>query len=432
MSDTTAAMLDDESASGPLLAADGTPLKLKLARTTRRMKWNAFLLTLPLVLFLIISFVIPIGQMLYRSVHNPTGSNVLPQFAQSIQDWDEKGGMPSEEYLEIFVKDLTIAKKNREVGKTVGNLATRINRELPGSRSLFTKTARKAKNITEGPYKEALLAIDPRWENPAVWKSLKRASKDYTLSFYLAATDRKYDENGSIVMAEELYQIYLPILWKTIWASALITALCFIIAYPVSYLLSTLPLATSNLLMILVLLPFWTSLLVRTSAWIAMLQTEGIINNILVFLGFIADDSRIQMIYNLEGTIVSMVHILLPFMILPLYSVMKTIPPTYMRAARSMGATGTYAFTRVYFPQTIPGIAAGTLLVFILAIGYYITPALVGGSDGLLISNLIADHIKKTLNWSLGAALGTILLVVVLIFYWVYNKLVGVDNLKFG
>ena len=163
-----------------------------------------------------------------------------------------------------------------------------------------------------------------------------------------------------------------------------------------------------------------------------MLQKSGIINNVLVYLGIIADESRIQMIYNITGTVIAMVHILLPFMILPLYSVMKTIPPSYMRAARSMGASGTYAFTRVYFPQTIPGIAAGTLLVFILAIGYYITPALVGGSDGLLISNLIADHIKKTLNWSLGAALGTILLVVVLVFYWIYNKLVGVDNLKFG
>lgn len=163
-----------------------------------------------------------------------------------------------------------------------------------------------------------------------------------------------------------------------------------------------------------------------------MLQTEGIINDALVFLGAIDDDGRIQMIYNQTGTIISMVHILLPFMILPLFSVMKTIPPSYMRAAKSMGASTFYSFRRVYFPQTIPGIAAGTLLVFILAIGYYITPALVGGNDGLLISNLIADHIKKTLNWSLGAALGTILLVVVMVFYWIYNKLVGVDNLKFG
>ena len=425
MSDTT------NQTTAPLVAADGTPLKQKLARTTRRMKWRAFLLTVPLVLFLLISFVLPIGQMLYRSLYNPAGSNVMPNFAVAIQEWDGED-LPSEEIFEVFVKDMISAKANREVGKTIGNLATRVNYELPGSRSLFTKTARKAKKIEEPPYKDALFAIDKKWDNPVLWKTLQRVTKDYTLAFYLAATDRKYNAQGEIVRADPLYQIYLPILWKTIWLSALITSLCFIIAYPVSYLLSTLPLRTSNLLMILVLLPFWTSLLVRTSAWIAMLQTEGIINNIFVYLGIIGDENRVQMIYNMTGTVIAMVHILLPFMILPLYSVMKTIPPSYMRAARSMGASGTYAFTRVYFPQTVPGIAAGTLLVFILAIGYYITPALVGGSDGLLISNLIADHIKKTLNWSLGAALGTILLVVVLVFYWIYNKLVGVDNLKFG
>ncbi len=419
--------------NGPLIAADGTPLKQKLAKTTRAMKTRAFLLTMPLVLFIIISFVIPIGQMLHRGFYNPAVSNVMPSFSVAIKDWDETTGeLPSEEIFEIFVKDLALAKKNREVGKTVGNMATRINYELPGSRSLFTKSARKAGKITEGPYKEALFALDKKWDNHNLWRTLKRASNDYTISFFLAALDMKYDEAGNITRADELYRIYVPILMKTLLLSALITLLCFLIAYPVAYLLSTLPLATSNLLMILVLLPFWTSLLVRTSAWIAMLQQQGIINNIFVFLGLIGDESRIQMIYNQTGTVISMVHILLPFMILPLYSVMKTIPPSYMRAAKSMGATNTYAFRRVYFPQTIPGIAAGTLLVFILAIGYYITPALVGGSDGLFISNLIADHIKKTLNWSLGSALAAILLVVVMVFYWMYNRLVGVDKLKFG
>lgn len=356
----------------PLVAADGMPLKQKLAKTTRRMKLRALALTLPLVLFLIIAFVAPIGEMLFRSFHSPVGTNVMPQFAEAIQTWDGEG-LPSEELFEMFVKDMAAAKKSREIGKTIGNLATRINYELPGSRGLFTSSARKVGKITEGPYKEALIAINKKWENPVVWRTLKRASRDYTLAFYLAATDRKYDDNDNIVMADKLYRIYLPILWKTIWVSAVITLLCFIIAYPVSYLLSTLPLRTSNLLMILVLLPFWTSLLVRTSAWIAMLQTEGVINNIFVYLGLIPDSARIQMIYNLQGTIIAMVHILLPFMILPLYSVMKTIPPSYMRAARSMGASGTYSFFRVYFPLTIPGIAAGTLLVFILAIGYYIS-----------------------------------------------------------
>jgi putative spermidine/putrescine transport system permease protein len=410
---------------------DGVPLKQSLARATRRQRLQALMLVMPLLLFLLIAFVMPIGEMLFRSVYSPVGSSVLPKFSEVIQDWDGKD-LPPEETFKVFVEDMKLARSNREIGATVGNLATRVNYEIPGSRGLFTSTSRKLRKVEEGPYKEALIALDKRWADPHIWRTLQRVGQDYTLSFYLAATDRKYDENNNIVMADPLYQIYLPILWKTLWLSALITLICLIIAYPVAYLLATLPLRTSNLLMIMVLLPFWTSLLVRTTAWIAMLQKEGVLNNIFVFANIISDENRVQMIYNQTGTIIAMVHILLPFMILPLYSVMKTIPPYYMRAARSLGATGTYSFIKVYFPQTLPGIGAGTLLVFILAMGYYITPALVGGSDGLLISNLIADHIKKTLNWSLGSALGAILLVIVLVFYWIYNKLIGVDNLKFG
>ena len=415
-----------------LISADGVPLKQKLAQTTRQARIRAFILTVPLVLFLIVSFVIPIGQMLFRSVHNTSGSDVAPNFASEIQKWDGEG-LPSERVFELFAKDIISSQAKREIGKTPGKLGTRVNYEMPGSLSLIKSAARKFKKIDEsGPYKEAILAQNKKWENPVLWRTLKRVSRDYTPSFYFAALDLKYDEDESVVSADATYQIYVSNFWKTLRLSAIITFLCFLLAFPVSYLLSTLPLRTSNLLMILVLLPFWTSLLVRTTAWIAILQSKGIINNILVFIGIISDENRVQLIYNQTGTIFAMVHILLPFMILPLFSVMKTIPPSYMRAARSMGATPFTAFRRVYFPQTLPGIAAGTLLVFILAIGYYITPALVGGADGVLISNLIANHIQKSLNWSLGAALGTILLVTVMMLYWLYNKLVGIDKLSFG
>jgi putative spermidine/putrescine transport system permease protein len=138
------------------------------------------------------------------------------------------------------------------------------------------------------------------------------------------------------------------------------------------------------------------------------------------------------MIYNMQGTVIAMTHILLPFMVLPLYSVMKTISPSYVRAARSLGATPARAFWKIYFPQSVPGIGAGSILVFILAIGYYITPALVGGESGQLISNFIAFHMQKSLNWGLAAALGGILLGGVLALYWLYNKLVGIDNMKMG
>ena len=163
-----------------------------------------------------------------------------------------------------------------------------------------------------------------------------------------------------------------------------------------------------------------------------MLQQQGVINDTLVFIGLVADDGRLAMINNQTGTIIAMTHILLPFMILPLYSVMRTIPPSYMRAAKSLGATDWTAFWRVYFPQSVPGIGAGCILVFILSIGYYITPELVGGTSGTFISNRIAYHISSSLNWGLAAALGVILLAVVLVLYWLYDRIVGIDNVKLG
>ena len=203
-------------------------------------------------------------------------------------------------------------------------------------------------------------------------------------------------------------------------------------AYPIAHLLSTLPLRYSNLLLICVLLPFWTSLLVRTSSWMILLQQQGVLNDILVYFKIVGDKSRLELMYNMTGTFVAMTQILLPFMVLPLYSVMKTISPSLMRAGKSLGGTPFVAFWKVYFPLTIPGIGAGCLLVFILAIGYYITPALVGGASGTLISNQIAYHMKTTLDWSFASAMGLMLLGGVLVIYWLYNKLVGVDNIKLG
>ena len=261
---------------------------------------------------------------------------------------------------------------------------------------------------------------------------MKLTSQNLTPAFYAAALDGKYTVDRGFVRQNENRQIYLTLFWRTVMISVTVMGLCLLLGYPVAYLLATLPLKSSNLLMIMVLLPFWTSLLVRTTAWIAILQSQGVINDLLVFMGVTSDDARFSLIYNMTGTIVAMTHILLPFMILPLYSVMKTIPPSYMRAARSLGATPTTAFIKIYMPQTIPGVGAGGLLVFILAIGYYITPALVGGASGTLISNQIAFHMKSTLDWSFASAMGLMLLSGVLVIYWLYNKIVGIDNIKLG
>lgn len=414
--------------AGPILTtADGTPLKQALARATRRNKIRAFLLVAPLVLFILVTFIIPIVDMLTRSVANPEVQDAIPQTAALLAEWDGKG-LPSEEVFASMAKELSKKENRREIGRMAG----RLNFEDSGFRSLFNKTQRRIDRVKEGPYKDALITIDKDWGKTSTWKVIQLMSPTTTFSYYLSALDRTYDENGNVVMQPEWKQIYVQLFMKTIYVSLGVTIACLILAYPISYLLATLPASKGNLLLILVLLPFWTSLLVRTTSWIVLLQTNGVINDTLVWLGIISDDNRITMIYNMTGTVIAMTHILMPFMVLPLYSVMKTISPSYLRAARSLGANPLVAFVRVYMPQTVPGVGAGSILVFILAIGYYITPALVGGQDGQLISNFIAYHMQKSLNWGLAAALGTILLAGVLAMYWLYDRIVGIDNMKLG
>ena len=415
-------------AEGPLTTADGTPLKTALGRATRRARWRAFVLVAPLLLFVLVTFAVPIVQMLHRSVHNDAFSANMP----AVSEWLRANELPAdaapgEEAFAALREDLVTTRENR----TIGSVATRVNYDYPGASSLFKSSARKAGRM-EPPFRQALLDADDEWGDPALWSAMKGASSAYTGNFYLTAVDLERASDGSIQRVDERRRIYVPLFVKTFVLSAVITGLCFLLGFPVAHLLANLPLRTSNLLMICVLLPFWTSLLVRTTAWIAMLQSEGVVNDTLVATGVLDDASRVQMIYNETGTIVAMTHILLPFMILPLYSVMRTIPPSYVRAARSLGATPWTAFWRVYFPQTVPGIGAGVLLVFILAVGYYITPALVGGAKGQLISNLIAFHMQRSLNWSLAAALSAILLGSVLILYWLYDRIVGIDNMKLG
>ncbi|KGJ05929.1 putative spermidine/putrescine transport system permease protein [Paracoccus halophilus] len=412
---------------GPLRTADGQPLARALARSQARARRQAFLLVLPLLLFVLITFVVPIGQMLQRSVKNDGFSANMPQISAWFAE-NPPGTEPDAAAWQALALDLQAAAEARSIG-VVG---TRINYDMPGTRSLFTSAGRQVRRGIEPPYREKLLEMDEDWADPQLWSVMRQASTPYTANFYLAAMDMTRDEAGNIVRVEEQQRVYLMLFMRTLWLSLLITFTTFVLGFPVAHLLATLPMRKSNLLMILVLLPFWTSLLVRTTAWMVLLQQQGVINDVFVWLGIINDSQRLQMIYNQTGTIIAMTHILLPFMILPLYSVMRTINPSYVRAARSLGATSWTAFRRIYFPQTLPGLGAGALLVFILAVGYYITPALVGGSSGQLISNLIAMHMTRTLNWSMAAALAAMLLGGVLILYWLYDRLVGIDNLKLG
>ena len=515
----------ERSEKGQMLAADGTPLKRSLARALRRQKLRALALIAPLLLFVLLTFIMPIADMLFRSVENQIVSETLPETVTLLKDWNpEAEDLPPEPVWTAFYIDLVLAEEQ----KLHTRLGTRLNYELTGVSSLFRKTGRAVGRFDTDVYTDQFVELDPAWEAPATWvelfqgdgnrtalpltartwdrwtayletegddpaeedvedflftalytdlmrpdidlsdaanrvkdaeaavdgfdsvsireqffeadddwqdpevmRTIQVYAPNYTPGYFLNAADAQLTADGVSFRADN-ERIYGILFKRTIFMSMTITLSCILLGYPVAWILANLPARSANLLLILVLLPFWTSLLVRTSAWKVMLQQQGVINDTLVWLGLVSDTDRLIMINNQFGTIVAMTHILLPFMILPMYSVMQTIPPTYLRAAKSLGATNWTAFWRVYFPQSVPGIGAGSILVFILSIGYYITPEIVGGTTGTFISNRIAYHISSSLNWGLAAALGTILLAVVLILYWAYDKIVGIDNVKLG
>jgi len=422
--------MSDTTQDGQVLTtADGKPLKAALAKALRREKLRALMLIAPLLIFVLITFVAPIADMLFRSVENGIVADTLPKTVVALQEWDPTSGeVPDETVYAALYDDMVVAVEE----KTHTRLGSRLNYEESGISSLFRKTGRRIKRMDEGgPFKEQFLDADKDWGTVETWQVLKRYSPRITPGYFLNSFDAEMTAEG-IQMKPEDERIYMFLFGRTLFLSIVITVSCLLLGYPIAFLLASLPLRTSNLLMILVLLPFWTSLLVRTSAWKVLLQQQGVINDFLVWTGLVSDAGRLVMINNQTGTIIAMTHILLPFMILPLYSVMKTISPSYVRAAKSLGANDWTAFWRVYFPQSVPGIGAGAVLVFILSIGYYITPELVGGTSGIFISNRIAYHISSSLNWGLAAALGTLLLVAVMVLFVVYDKIVGIDNVKLG
>ena len=410
-----------------ILTTDGIPLEESLKKAEKKNKIKAFLLVCPLLLFLIITYVFPIGDMLFRSVDDRMVTNMLPKTYKAMENWDGKE-LPEEEVFASFYQDYKLLIEQ----KTFGKLATQLNYEKNGFKSILKKLQRKMKKFEDGNYKEQIMDVHKRWANVEYWRAIKRRAPAYTYQKYLKGIDMYENEKGEIINVSEDRRVHRILWMRTLEIAFFVTVFCFLMAYPIAHLLATLPMKYSNLLMICVLLPFWTSLLVRTASWMILLQQQGIVNDFFVMIGLVSDDNRLEMMFNKTGSYVAMTQILLPFMVLPLYSVMKTISPSLMRAGKSLGGTPFVAFWKVYFPLTIPGIGAGCLLVFILAIGYYITPALVGGASGTLISNQIAFHMKSTLDWSFASAMGLMLLSGVLVIYWLYNKLVGIDNIKLG
>ena len=397
-------------------------------REMRRRKTTAFALVAPLLAFLVFAFFAPIATMLVRSFYHPTVAELIPEITPELRAWDGVG-LPDQALRARFAVVLAQLNEARQSGK----LAEEANRAMPGASSMVKSSARKiAKSTPEALAAEGaelLIAADKRWGEPEIWLALRHVGAVHTPDYYLTALDLERSPSGEI-RGRDGAHIYVDLYAKTLKTALIITVLALIAAYPLSFYLATTSSATANLLMVFVLLPFWTSLLVRTTAWIALLQTNGAVNSVLMYVRVIAQP--LELLYTQFSTVLAMTHILLPFMVLPLYSVMKGIDPTLMRAAVSMGSKPFPAFLRVYLPLTLPGLSAGVLLVFIISVGYYITPALVGGTEGQMISNIIAFHMQQSNNWELAAALGSLLLVIILVLYWVYDRFVGAGNIKLG
>ncbi|WP_022728823.1 ABC transporter permease [Fodinicurvata sediminis] len=407
--------------------ADSTAdLKQRLRRTERRRRLGSLGLFAPSVIFLLIFFALPIALMLYRAVQNPEVANTFPETMAAIQQWDGEG-MPEEAIVAQFATELRDAREERQLSAP----GRRLDYEVVGYRGLLRATAFGLPDgEPEASWTDTLIEIDPRWEESKYWQALKENASPFTLDYVLTALDLEFAEDGSLQWVSDQQAIYLDLYERTLWMAFVITSAALLLGYPIAYLMTNSSRMVQGILLVLVLLPFWTSLLVRTASWMVLLSRTGPVNTLLVNLGL--TDAPLELLYNRFGVYVGMIHILLPFMIMPLYAVMRGIPHSHMRAAASLGAPPLRAFRRVYLPQTMPGIAAGCLLVFILAIGFYITPALLGGNDDQMISYFIAYHTNETLNWGLAAALGVILLVMIFVLYAIFTRLTGTGRIQMG
>ena len=389
---------------------------LKLNKNT----WASLALVSPLIVFLACFYYYPIASFLHRGVSTQEVLKVLPATAESLASWDQdQGELPSEETFQRFADDLLLSRQSTAI------LARRLNSMEVGMRSAVRAAARAARDtadVSAAEMKSVIIQSDEVWGRVSAWAMLKRETRAFTPTFLLDAIDYKFGLDGLEPKVEE-DGAFLPIYIRTLVLSFSVTVICLLIGYPVAWWIAMAPPKMSSFLMMLVLIPFWLSILARTAAWIIVLQGNGPVNAMLMWLG--AVDQPMQLIFNRFSVILVMVHVMLPFLVLPLYSSIRSIPKSYFWAASNLGAKPPSAFYHIIMPLTLPGIWAGCFMVFILSIGYYITPALVGGARDQMISTFIAFYTNQSVNWALASALSGWLLAIMLVLVLFGQRLVG-------
>ncbi len=375
---------------------------------------RSLLLLAPLLVFLLAFFVWPLFSMMSQSVSDTAVLRLLPRSAEVLAGWD-RTSPPTLPMQQALMEDLRAVDDDQ----ALGDMVRRLNSARSGFRTLMGKTT-SALGDTDNPPAD-LVSIDKRWEKPEFWLAIADALSPLTDRNLLAALDLGRNAAGEIEHLPADQSVNSVILVRTFWIAALVTFFCAAIGYPYAIIAASLSGWKRDLMLAAVLLPLWTSLLVRTAAWFILLQEQGLINDLLRWLRLI--DAPLPLIFNRTGVIIAMTHVLLPFMVLPIYSVLITIPKNLMPAAASLGAPPLRAFLRVLLPLSLRGVASGGLLVFISAIGYYITPALIGGPGDQMISSIIAFYATGSANWGMAGALGVVLLVATLLLYSVYARL---------
>jgi putative spermidine/putrescine transport system permease protein len=365
-----------------------------------RTRLLAFVLALPAVALVMLALVIPLLLAFATAIRDPELREALPTAAPLLRQWDGIG-LPPEPVQAALARELRAAEGNQALGA----LTRRMNFERSGMRSLLLRAARA--DLT-APYSMALPALDPRWSDPATWTLLRRAALGVTPLYLLRAVDLDLAPDGRIVAQPAEEAIFLRLFRRSLAIALHVTALTLLVAYPAAYTIARLPPFWARAATVVVLIPFWVSILVRTTAWFILLQRHGPVNAALVALGI--TDAPLQLIFTRFAVLLAMVHVLLPFAILPMVGVMKRIDPRLSRAAASLGARRWQHFLLVYLPLSLPGVGAGGLIVFMLAVGFYITPALVGGNADQMVSSFIAEYTSATLNWGMAGALALLLL----------------------
>jgi putative spermidine/putrescine transport system permease protein len=400
---------------------------IALARSVRRgvspEGTRPLALAAPLLLLLLFSFATPIVALLSRAVYEPTIANALPETTAALKQ-SPGAGVPDESVFRAFAEDLKAA----QAAGTVYGFAKGLNARLSGSRSQVLRIARNAQDQALG--KDQMIQIAPLLGQEGAWSVIRAGTSKITSFFLLSAFDLRWTSDGAIAAVPPGEAVFVRVFIRTFLISATVTIATLLLGFPLAYFIVNLPPARAGVVLVLVLLPFWTSILVRTAAWTVILQKYGLLNDLLLWLGLTGE--RQELMYSRAGLIIAMTHIQLPFTLLPIYSVLRTIQPSQMRAAQSLGARPLTAFWRVYLPQAMPGILAGCLLTFILCLGYYITPALIGGASDQLISNFIANYVNVDLNWEMAASLSFVLLAFTLGLYIAMTRYLGLDLFRMG